>query len=88
VEGRYSVVPYRIAHLCSAAESARADMAIARQNVGRYKSLLEIRAVSQQEYDLAAAKAKQAEAVMLPRRGRSGKRPCSRRDSGRIGRSL
>ena len=48
----------------AAAESARADLAIARQNVERYKSLLEIKAVSQLDYDLAAAKAKQAEAVL------------------------
>jgi membrane fusion protein (multidrug efflux system) len=45
----------------AAAASAKADLAIARQNVERYKPLLEIRAVSQQEFDLAEAKAKQAE---------------------------
>ncbi|MFZ3019760.1 MAG: efflux RND transporter periplasmic adaptor subunit [Gallionella sp.] len=49
----------------AAAEAARADQAIARQTVERYKSLLEIKAVSQQEYDLAVAKAKQAEAAMI-----------------------
>jgi membrane fusion protein (multidrug efflux system) len=43
--------------------SAKADLVIARQNVERYKPLLEIRAISQQEYDLAVAKAKQADAV-------------------------
>src|SRR5450755_4348084 len=47
----------------SAEASAKADLVIARQNVERYKPLLEIRAISQQEYDLAVAKAKQAEAV-------------------------
>lgn len=49
----------------AAAEAARADLAIARQTVERYKPLLEIKAVSQQEYDLAVAKAKQAEAAMI-----------------------
>lgn len=48
----------------AAAESAKADLAIARQTVERYKPLLEIKAVSLQEYDLAEAKAKQAEAAL------------------------
>ncbi|HEX5362803.1 MAG TPA: efflux RND transporter periplasmic adaptor subunit [Gallionella sp.] len=48
----------------AAAEATKADYAIARQTVERYKPLLEIKAVSQQEYDLASAKAKQAEAAM------------------------
>ena len=47
------------------AAAARADLAIAQQTVERYKPLLEIKAVSQQEYDLAVAKAKQAEAAMI-----------------------
>jgi len=49
----------------AAAESARADLAIANQTVARYKPLLEIKAVSQQEFDLANAKAKQAEAASI-----------------------
>jgi len=49
----------------AAAESARADLAIAKQTVARYKPLLEIKAVSQQEFDLADAKAKQAEAASI-----------------------
>lgn len=49
----------------SAAESAKADLMLARQTVERYKPLLEIKAVSQQEYDLAVAKAKQAEAASI-----------------------
>ena len=47
------------------AESAKADWMIARQTIERYKPLLEIKAVSQQEFDLAVAKAKQAEAVAI-----------------------
>jgi membrane fusion protein (multidrug efflux system) len=49
----------------SAAESAKADLAIAHQNVERYKPLLEIKAISQQEFDLADAKEKQAEAALI-----------------------
>ncbi len=48
----------------SAYESARSDLAVARQTVERYKPLLEVKAVSQQDFDLAAAKFKQAEAAM------------------------
>ena len=48
----------------SAYESARSDLAVARQTVERYKPLLEVKAVSQQDFDLAAAKLKQAEAAM------------------------
>ncbi len=48
----------------SAVESARADLAIARQTVERYKPLLDIKAVSQQDFDLAVVKVKQAEAAL------------------------
>jgi len=72
----------------AAAESARADQLIARQTVERYRPLLEIKAVSQQEYDLAAAKAKQAEAALaraeLDLENASVPAPIS----GRIGRAL
>ncbi len=47
----------------AAADAARADEAAARQIVERYKSLLDIKAVSQQEYDAAVSKFKQAEAA-------------------------
>jgi membrane fusion protein (multidrug efflux system) len=49
----------------AAAASARADLAIANQTVERYKPLLEVKAVSQQEFDLAKAKAMQAEAAAI-----------------------
>ncbi len=49
----------------AAADAASADLEIARQNVTRYQSLLSIKAVSQQEYDLAAARVKQAEPAMI-----------------------
>ena len=68
--------------------SAKADLAIARQNVERYKPLLEIRAVSQQEFDLAAAKAKQAEstAIIAAQNLENASVPAA--ISGRIGRAL
>jgi membrane fusion protein, multidrug efflux system len=48
----------------TAYESAKSDLSVARQTVERYKPLLEAKAVSQQDYDLAEAKLKQAEAAM------------------------
>jgi membrane fusion protein (multidrug efflux system) len=48
----------------AAYESAKSDLAVARQTVERYKPLLEMKAVSQQEFDLAEAKLKQAETAM------------------------
>lgn len=45
------------------ADAAEADLALARQTVARYQPLLAVKAVSQQEYDLAAARVKQAEAA-------------------------
>jgi membrane fusion protein (multidrug efflux system) len=47
------------------AESARADLVMAHQTVERYKPLLDIKAVSQQEFDLATVKVKQAEAALI-----------------------
>lgn len=49
----------------AAAESAKADLLIAHQNVERYKLLLLHKAVSQQGFDLSVAKLKQAEAVSI-----------------------
>jgi membrane fusion protein, multidrug efflux system len=48
----------------AAADAAEADVAISRQTVERYKPLLPIKAVSQQEYDIAVAKVKLSEAVL------------------------
>ncbi len=48
----------------TAYDSAKADAGVARQTVERYKPLLEANAISQQDYDLAVAKLKQAEAAM------------------------
>ena len=72
----------------AAAESAQADLALARVTVERYKPLLEVKAVSQQEYDAAVAKQKQAEAAVakadLDLENASVPAPIS----GRIGRAL
>lgn len=46
------------------AAAAEADLAIARQTVERYQPLLPIKAVSQQEYDIAVARVKQSEAAL------------------------
>ena len=48
----------------TAFEAAKSDLSVARQTVERYKPLLEAKAVSQQDYDLAEARLKQAEAAM------------------------
>lgn len=72
----------------AAAASAKADLMIARQNVERYKPLLEIKAVSQQEYDLAEAKAKQAEAISIRAADDLEKTTVPAAISGRIGRAL
>jgi membrane fusion protein (multidrug efflux system) len=47
------------------AEAANADAALAYQNLDRAKRLLEIKAISKQEYDLALAKAAQARAALV-----------------------
>ena len=72
----------------AAAESARADLEIARQNVERYKPLLEIKAVSQLEYDLANAKAKQAEAALSRAEEDLANASVPASISGHIGRAL
>lgn len=48
----------------AAYNSAKADVAVARQTLERYKPLIEVKAVSQQDYDLAEARLKQAESTL------------------------
>ena len=72
----------------TAAESAKVDLLIARQNVERYKPLLEIKAVSQLEYDLINAKAKQSEAAMSRAEEDLENASVPAAISGRIGRAL
>ena len=72
----------------AAAEATEADFAIARQTVERYKPLLDIKAVSQQEYDLAVAKAKQAESAMVRAKDDLTNASVPAAISGRVGRAL
>ena len=72
----------------AAAASAKADLAIARQNIERYKSLLEINAVSQQEFDLAETRAKQAETASVRASQDLENTNVPAAISGRIGRAL
>jgi membrane fusion protein (multidrug efflux system) len=48
----------------AAAAAAEADLPVARQTVERYRPLLEIKAISRQDFELAEAKQKQAEAAL------------------------
>ena len=70
------------------ADSAEADVAVARLTVARYKPLLEIKAVSQQEYDQAAAKVKQAEAALAKTKLDLENANVLAPISGRIGRAM
>jgi len=70
------------------ADAAQAELAIARQTVERYKPLLAIKAVSQQEYDLAVAKTKQAEAAWVLAGEDLENAAVPAAISGRIGRAL
>lgn len=72
----------------TAAESARADLVIAMQTVERYKPLLKISAVSQQDFDLAAAKAMQAEAALIRAEESLENASVPAAISGHIGRAL
>jgi membrane fusion protein (multidrug efflux system) len=48
----------------AAFDSAKADAALARMTIERYRPLLAAKVISQQDYDLAAAKLKQAESAL------------------------
>jgi membrane fusion protein (multidrug efflux system) len=71
----------------TAAASAEADVALARLTVERYKPLLEVKAVSQQEYDQAEAKLKQAEAALAKARLDLENSSVPAPISGRVGRA-
>jgi membrane fusion protein (multidrug efflux system) len=72
----------------AAAASAREDLAIARQNVERYKPLLEIKAISKLDYEQAVAKAKQAEDASTRAAQDLANTTVPAAISGRIGRTL
>jgi membrane fusion protein (multidrug efflux system) len=69
-------------------DAAKADLAVARVTLERYRPLLEIKAVSQQEADLAEAKVKQAEAAVTRSRIDLDNAAVPAPISGRIGRAL
>jgi membrane fusion protein (multidrug efflux system) len=69
-------------------DAAKADLAVARVTLDRYKPLLEIKAVSRQEFDLADAKVKQAEAALTRARIDLENTAVPAPISGRIGRAL
>ena len=72
----------------AAVAAAEADLAAAKATFDRYRPLLEIKAVSQQEYDQAQARFKQAEAALAKARlDLENARPPSP-ISGRVGRAL
>lgn len=72
----------------AAAVAAEADLAAARAVFDRYKPLLDIKAVSQQEFDAAAAKVKQAEAAVAKAKLDLENAVPPAPISGRIGRAL
>ncbi len=69
-------------------DAAKADLAVARVTLDRYKPLLDIKAVSRQEVDLAEAKVKQAEAAVTRARIDLENTAVPAPISGRIGRAL
>ena len=72
----------------AAADAARANVAVAKVTLERYKPLLEMRAVSKQEYDQAEAQLKQAEAALAKANIDLENAVVPAPISGRIGRAL
>ena len=72
----------------AAADSAAADLALAKLTVERYQPLLAVKAVSQQEYDTALAKQKQAAAALAKAALDLENATVPAPISGRIGRAL
>ncbi|MGZ8257539.1 MAG: efflux RND transporter periplasmic adaptor subunit, partial [Gallionella sp.] len=72
----------------AARDAARADLDAAVLTVERYKALLEIKAVSAQDFDLMKARAKQAQAAMLRAEEDLNNAQVPAAISGHIGRAL
>jgi membrane fusion protein (multidrug efflux system) len=70
------------------ADAAQADVLIARQTVERYKPLIAVKAVSQQEYDVAVARVKQTEAALARAEEDLENSSVPAAISGRIGRAM
>ncbi len=71
----------------AAAAASEADLQVAKQTVERYRPLLDMKAVSRQEFDLAEAKQKQAEAALAKARLDLENATVPAPISGRIGRA-
>jgi membrane fusion protein (multidrug efflux system) len=71
----------------TAHDASKADVAVARQTLARYKYLLDAKAVSRQDYELAEAKLKQFEAAFSKAREDLDNTRVPAPISGRIGRS-
>jgi len=72
----------------AAYDSAAADAEVAKKTVARYKPLLEAKAISQQDYDLAVAKLKQAQAALAQAKLDLDNTKVPAPISGRIGRAM
>jgi membrane fusion protein (multidrug efflux system) len=72
----------------ASAASAEADLLVAKNTVERYRPLLDMKAVSRQEFDLAEAKQKQAEAALAKAKLDLENSTVPAPISGRIGRAL
>jgi membrane fusion protein (multidrug efflux system) len=72
----------------AAAQAAKADLAFANQTVERYKPLLDIKMVSQHDFDMAVTKAKQAEAASILADEALENASVPATISGRIGRAM
>ncbi|MGC2049429.1 MAG: efflux RND transporter periplasmic adaptor subunit [Gallionella sp.] len=72
----------------SAAVSAKANLAVARQNLERYETLLKMKMVSQQAYDQAEAQVLQAEAALTRAKDDLENASVPAAISGHIGRAL
>jgi membrane fusion protein (multidrug efflux system) len=72
----------------TAAAAAEADLSVARQTVERYRPLLELKAISRQEFDLAEAKQKQAEAALAKARLDLENATVPAPIAGRVGRAM
>ena len=72
----------------AAYDSAAADTEVAKKTVARYKPLLDAKAVSQQDYDLAVAKLKQSAAALAQAKLDLDNTKVPAPISGRIGRAM
>ena len=87
VQAGVSLYQIALRNYQTAYDAAKADLAVARQTLERYKKLMEAKVVSQQDYDLNEAKFKQAEARLSKAQEDFENTRVPAPISGRIGRS-